>query len=302
MGDDKEVVVRNRQIVLQNYLEAGSLKESDLILKTSSIALKVPQDCQNAGLVKNLYLSMDPYLCHRMTNKDDNFIPPFHLGEVIAGGGVARVIDSTHPNFKKGDLIRGMIRWEEYTLFKDSSVERINKIHHTDFPVSYHTGVLGMSGLSAYVGFYEILCPKEGETIFVSAASGTVGQLVGQFAKLKGCYVVGSAGTQEKVNLLKDKFGYDDAFNYKDEPDLKAALKRYFPNGIDMYFENVGGRMLDAVLVNMRKRGRIVTCGMISQYNLEIPEGVQNLFNLVSKSIRMEGFLCTDYTHLDKIR
>ncbi|KAJ6371653.1 hypothetical protein OIU77_002047 [Salix suchowensis] len=165
-------------------------------------------------------------------------------------------------------------------------------------PLSYYIGILGMPGLTAYAGFYEICSPKKGEFVFISAASGAVGQLVGQFAKLLGCYVVGSAGSKDKVDLLKNKFGFDDAFNYKEEMDLDAALKRYFPDGIDIYFENVGGNMLDAVLLNMRLRGRISVCGMVSQYNLEQPEGVHNLMSLVPKRIRMEGFLVYDYFHL----
>jgi len=169
------------------------------------------------------------------------------------------------------------------------------KIQHTDVPLSYYTGLLGMPGMTAYVGFYEICSPKKGETVYVSAASGAVGQLVGQFAKMMGCYVVGSAGSKEKVDLLKTKFGFDYAFNYKEEPDLSAALKRCFPNGIDIYFENVGGKMLDAVLMNMNMHGRIAVCGMISQYNLENQEGVHNLSNIIYKRIRIQGFVVSDF-------
>ncbi|PIA64714.1 hypothetical protein AQUCO_00100286v1 [Aquilegia coerulea] len=155
-----------------------------------------------------------------------------------------------------------------------------------------------MPGLTAYVGFHEICSPKKGETVYVSAAFGAIGQLVGQFAKLMGCYVVGSAGTKEKVELLKNKFGFDDAFNYKEEQDLTVALKRCFPEGIDIYFENVGGRMLDAVLVNMNVHGRIAVCGLISQYNLTEHDGVHNLFCMVTKRIRMQGFIEPDYQHM----
>ncbi|KAG8051155.1 hypothetical protein GUJ93_ZPchr0009g1202 [Zizania palustris] len=186
-----------------------------------------------------------------------------------------------------------MTGWEEYTTI--SNPESLFKINHPEIPLSYYTGVLGMPGLSAYVGFFEVSKPKKGEYVFVSAASGAVGQIVGQLAKIAGCYVVGSAGSDEKVNLLKTKFSFDDAFNYKKEPDLEAALKRCFPEGIDINFENVGGATLDAVLPNMRPRGRIVVCGMMSQYNLERPQGVRNLFYLVSKSLRMEGFLVFNY-------
>ncbi|XP_058101932.1 2-alkenal reductase (NADP(+)-dependent)-like isoform X4 [Magnolia sinica] len=189
-----------------------------------------------------------------------------------------------------------MTGWEEFTLI--SEPETLFKIKYTDIPLSYYTGILGMAGLTAYAGFYEVCTPKKGEYVFVSAASGAVGQLVGQFAKLMGCYVVGSAGSSDKVELLKSKFGFNDAFNYKEEPDLNKALTRHFPEGIDIYFENVGGYMLDAVLLNMRLHGRIAACGMISQYNLEKPEGVHNLFCLITKRIRMEGFLVFDYYHL----
>ncbi|KAL7148409.1 hypothetical protein ABFS83_06G176400 [Erythranthe nasuta] len=155
-----------------------------------------------------------------------------------------------------------------------------------------------MPGFTAYVGFYEVCAPKKNEYVFVSAASGAVGQLVGQLAKLHGCYVVGSAGTSQKVDLLKHKLGFDEAFNYKEESDLDAALKRYFPQGIDIYFENVGGSMLEAVLVNMRIHGRIAVCGMVSQQGVSDEKGIKNLFNLISKRVRMQGFLQHDYLHL----
>ncbi|KAI7733801.1 hypothetical protein M8C21_012552, partial [Ambrosia artemisiifolia] len=214
----------------------------------------------------------------------------------MEGFVVAKVIDSGHSDFKKGDLVWGVAGWEEYSII--SAPESLSKIQHTDVPLSYYTGILGMVGLTAYVGFYEICAPKKGEYVFVSAAAGAVGQLVGQFAKLSGCYVVGSAGTKEKVDLLKNKYGFDEAFNYKEEKDLNAALKRYFPNGIDIYFENVGGKMLEAVLSNMRLNGRISVCGMISQYNIEQGEGVCNLFLLVAKRLRMQGFVVADYYHM----
>ncbi|KAK6146384.1 hypothetical protein DH2020_020253 [Rehmannia glutinosa] len=201
-----------------------------------------------------------------------------------------------------------------------------------------------MPGMTAYAGFYEVCSPKKGETVFISAVSGAVGQLVGQFAKLMGCYVVGSVGSKDKVflnqdsilaeislcdqylmseedhicasvtqnyrldliehfelaraDLLKNKLGFDNAFNYKEEHDLNSALKRYFPDGIDIYFENVEGKMLDAVLPNMRLHGRIAACGMISQYNLEQVEGVKNLFCLVAKRVRVQGFGVGHYYHL----
>nr|TKR78426.1 hypothetical protein D5086_0000282090 [Populus alba] len=284
--------VSNKQVALKNYV-TGLPKESDMqIITTNTIKLRVPEGTKDAVLVKNLYLSCDPYMRERMSASDGGF-SSFELGKPLTGYGVAKILDSTHPNYKKGDLARGFTGWEEYSLIVSPRI--LIKIEHTDVPLSYYTGILGMPGMTTYAGFYEICTPKKGEYVYISAASGAVGQIVGQFAKLSGCYVVGSAGSKEKVDLLKNKFGFDEAFNYKEEPDLNAALGRYFPEGIDIYFENVGGKMLDAVLPNMRFRGRIAVCGMISQYNLDKPEGVFNLMTVVYKRVRIEGFVVTDY-------
>ncbi|KAH6794783.1 alkenal reductase [Perilla frutescens var. hirtella] len=285
----------NKQVILNNYVK-GSVNESDMSLRTSTISLKIPEGQDGAVLVKNLYLSCDPYMLNRMKKVEGHYIDSFTPGSPITGYGVSKVLDSSHPNFKKDDLIWGFTGWEEYSLIKDPS--QLFKIQETNVPLSYYTGLLGMPGMTAYAGFFELCSPKKGETVYVSAASGAVGQIVGQLAKLSGCYVVGSAGSNDKVDLLKNKFGFDDAFNYKEEQDYNVALKRYFPDGIDIYFENVGGKMLEAVLNNMRLHGRIAACGMISQYSLEQPEGVHNLLNLISKRIRMQGFIVFDYYHL----
>ncbi|RVW20319.1 2-alkenal reductase (NADP(+)-dependent) [Vitis vinifera] len=286
--------VSNKQVIFKDYI-SGFPTDADMYITTSTISLKVPEGSK-AVLVKNLYLSCDPYMRPRMTYTTDSYVDSFKPGSVIEGYGVAKVLDSGHPNFSKGDLVWGFTSWEEYSLI--TSTEMLIKIPTTDVPLSYYTGILGMPGLTAYAGFYEICTPKKGEYVYVSAASGAVGQLVGQFAKLLGCYVVGSAGSKEKVDLLKNKFGFDEAFNYKEETDLVACLKRYFPEGIDIYFDNVGGKMLDAVLLNMRVHGRIAACGMISQYNLDKLEGVCNLINIIIKQVRMQGFVITSYYHL----
>ncbi|KAJ6734079.1 QUINONE OXIDOREDUCTASE-LIKE PROTEIN [Salix purpurea] len=241
-----EEVIRNKQVFLNDYV-SGFPEESNLYLTTSSIKLKVPEDQsgKDAVLLKNLYLSCDPFMRGRMQRDlppDRPELSSYSLGSPIVGFGVGRVVDSRHSDFKKGDLVWGR-----------------------------------MPGMTAYFCFFDIGSPKEGDRVYVSAASGAIGQLVGQFAKLIGCYVVGSAGSKEKVELLKTKC---------------------FPEGIDIYFENVGGKMLDAVLVNMRLHGRIAVCGMISQYNLEQPESVQNLSAVFYKQIRMEGFAV--YEHYDR--
>ncbi|KAK1591016.1 hypothetical protein Q3G72_000890 [Acer saccharum] len=225
-----------------------------------------------AVIIKNLYLSCDLYSMNR--TKDHNDHEGYSsdlLGSALKGFGVGKVVESGHGELKKGDLVWGLTRWEEYSLI--TNPESLIKILHTDLPLSYYTGILGISGMTAWAGFYQVCSPKKREYVYISSAFGAVGQ----------------------VELLKNKFGFDDAFNYKEEQDLNAALKRYFPQGIDIYFESVGGKMLDAVLLNMRLRGRIAVCGIFSQYNLDHPEGVHNLANILYKRIRMEGFVVFDY-------
>ncbi|XP_052113115.1 2-alkenal reductase (NADP(+)-dependent) isoform X3 [Arachis duranensis] len=287
--------VKNKQVVLKDYV-TGFPKESDMDIVEGTISLKLPEG-SNEVLLKNLYLSCDPYMQMLMSKIEGlEGFGTYSPGSPLTGYGVAKVLESGHPDYKKGDLVWGFTKWEEYSLVPSSQI--LFKIEHTDVPLSYYIGILGIPGMTAYAGFFEVGLPKKGERVFVSAASGAVGQLVGQFAKFTGCYVVGSAGSKDKVDLLKNKLGFDDAFNYKEEPDLNAALKRYFPEGIDIYFENVGGKTLDAVLLNMRVHGRIVVCGMVSQYNLAHPEGVTNLANLIFKRICMQGFGVADYYQL----
>ncbi|KAF0895304.1 hypothetical protein E2562_012574 [Oryza meyeriana var. granulata] len=288
----------NKKVVLRRYVAAGYPTVDDMEVVASVVRPRVPpRTTVPAVMVKNLYLSCDPWMRGRMTKHDDDADEPaedFVLGEALVNFGVGKVIDSTHPEFTAGDLVWGLCGWEEYTLV--TQPETLHKINHPDLPLSYYTGVLGVTGLTAYAGFFEVGKPKKGETVFVSAASGAVGQIVGQLAKITGCYVVGSAGSDEKVALLKTKFGFDDAFNYKKEGgDLAGALRRCLPDGIDIYFDSVGGATLDAALLNMQRGGRVVVCGMISQYNLQEPEGVRNLQWITPKRIRMEGFAVFDH-------
>ncbi|ERN20216.1 2-alkenal reductase (NADP(+)-dependent) [Amborella trichopoda] len=286
--------VQNKQVIFRNFI-TGLPKETDMELRTSKLSLKVAEGCR-ALIVKNLFLSCDPYMRGRMREFYGSYIPPFQPGAVIEGFGISKVVESDHPNFQVGDIVTGMTGWEEYSLIEKP--DRLRKIDPRGLPLSYYLGLLGMPGFTAYAGFYEVCSPQKGEFAFVSAASGAVGQLVGQLAKLHGCYVVGSAGSKEKVDLLKNKFGFDEAFNYKVESDLNAALRRYFPQGIDIYFDNVGGTMLDAALLNMRDHGRIAICGMISQQSLSSTEGVYNLYSVIMRRVKVQGFLQSDYLHL----
>ncbi|XP_064934507.1 2-alkenal reductase (NADP(+)-dependent) [Musa acuminata AAA Group] len=295
LNRERKEMVRNKQVVLKEFV-VGAPKETDMEIRQGKASLRAPTGVEGAIVVKNLYLSCDPYMRGRMRDYSDSYIPPFQPGSVIEGFGVAKVVDSTNPNFCVGDYITGLTGWEEYSTIVRT--EQLRKIEVFDVPLSYHVGLLGMTGFTAYVGFYEICAPKKGDFVFVSAASGAVGQLVGQLAKLHGCYVVGSAGSAQKVDLLKNKLGFDEAFNYKEEPDLTEALRSYFPKGIDIYFDNVGGAMLDAALLNMRVHGRVAVCGMVSQHAVSDPKGISNLYTLVMKRIRMEGFIQSDYLHL----
>ncbi|TVU51040.1 hypothetical protein EJB05_02444, partial [Eragrostis curvula] len=306
MAEERQEVP-NRRVILKRYV-TGFPSEDDMEVVAGTARLAVPPGSA-AVVVKNLYGSCDPYMRTRMTKHEEpSYIPDFVPGEILMNNGVSRVVASGHPDFKVGDLVWGFTGWEDYMLI--TNTEYHFKINHPEMPLSYYTGVLGMPGLTAYSGFFDVAKPKKGDYAFVSAASGAVGQIVGQLAKLTGCYVVGSAGSDEK-------FSFDEAFNYKKEQDLNAALNRfyffnfqgalpssfethadsivvipllrYFPNGIDIYFENVGGAMLDAVLLNMRMHGRIAVCRLISQYNLEVPEGVRIRFCLLTKRVHMEG-------------
>ncbi|XP_061362757.1 2-alkenal reductase (NADP(+)-dependent)-like isoform X2 [Gastrolobium bilobum] len=286
-----EEQVSNKQVLAAGHI-TGNPKQTDMYLQSSTISLQLPPEASSdAVLVKNLYLSCDPYM--RGTNKTNTkrLFYSFSPDSLIIGYGVCKVLDSKHPDFKKGDLVWGVTKWEEYSII--TMTDSLFKIEHTDVPLSYYTGILGMPGMTAYAGFYEVGVPKKGDYVFISSAFGAVGQLVGQLAKLMGCYVVGSAGSKDK-----SKFGFDGAFNYKEEQDLDATLKRFFPEGIDIYFDNVGGDMLEAALLNMRRRGRIVVAGMISQYDLDEPQGIKNLVNIIYKQIRVEAYTVYDYYHL----
>ncbi|MEE9608351.1 MAG: NADP-dependent oxidoreductase [Myxococcota bacterium] len=246
-------------------------------------------------LVRNVYMSVDPYMRGRMVDRR-SYVPPFQLGEALAGGAVGQVLASRHPGFTEGDCVSGMQGWRECFSAPGAN---LRKIDPQPAPLSYHLGVLGMPGLTAYVGLHDIGKPKAGETVFVSAATGAVGSVVGQLARIRGCRTVGSAGSDTKVKVLLEELGFDAAFNYR-TADLDEALAQACPDGIDVYFDNVGGDQLDAALDRMNPFGRIAACGMISTYNAETPPpGPRNLIYLVGKRITMQGFIVAD--HFDRL-
>ncbi|KAI8983957.1 hypothetical protein BDF20DRAFT_817246 [Mycotypha africana] len=251
---------------------------------------------QGAVLVKNLCLSVDPYMRGRMRDANvESYISAFTLNKPMDGHGMSEVIKSNNNNFKKGDIVFGMVGFEEYTLVpkeNTSELEVRNEAKSSNIPLTNYIGVLGMPGLTAYVGLKKFGKPKKGESLYVSAASGAVGQLVGQMGKILGLHVVGSAGSDEKVAYLRE-LGFDGAFNYKKQ-DTKEAFKELLPNGIDIYYENVGGKMLEDVISHCNNYARIVCCGMISQYNTTEPYGVRNLMQVVVKSLEIRGFIVHD--------
>ncbi|XAR66901.1 2-alkenal reductase [Bertholletia excelsa] len=289
--------VANRYITIKAHIE-GAPEESDFETKTESVALSL-QPGSNDIVVKTLYVSIDPYQINRMKSFNSSHKAITSTSGIISPGGcvdaygVGRVVASGHPDFEKGDLVGGQLSWGEYSIVK--STHMLNKLDPMGFPLSYHVGILTISGLTAYGGFFEVCKPKKGEKVFVSAACGSVGNLVGQYAKLLGCYVVGCAGTKQKVKLLKEKLDFDEAFNYKEESDLKAALKRYFPNGIDIYFDNVGAEMQEAAVANMNAFGRVAVCGVISEYTDYDKRTAPNMVDVVYKRITIRGFLAGDF-------
>lgn len=245
-------------------------------------------------LVRNIYLSVDPYMRGRM-NDVKSYVPPFQIGEPLQGGVVGQVVESRNPRFSEGDYVMGMLGWENYSV---SDGEGVHKLEAGIAKLSYFLGILGMPGATAYVGLVHIGDCKEGEKVLVSAASGAVGSVVGQIAKNMDCHVVGSAGSDEKVAWLTDELGYDEAFNYKTVGSIHKEVRRLFPEGIDVYFENVGGEMLEAAIWNMAQFGRIPLCGMIANYNAkpeDMPPGPRGMTNLIGRSVRMQGFIVTNY-------
>jgi len=243
-------------------------------------------------LIRNAYFSVDPYMRPR-TGDARSYIAPFSLGEAMTGGAVGRVAVSRHPGFMEGDWVLHLLGWREWALSDGSHVWKIDP---AIAPVSTALGVLGAPGFTAYFGLYEIGRPVSGGTVFVSGASGAVGSAAGQMAKIAGCHVIGSAGSSEKVSWLLD-LGFDQVFNYR-ERRVREALGEAAPGGIDIYFDNVGGDHLEAAIGAMRNHGRIVACGSMSHYGDAEPVAPRNLFMLVTKRLRIEGFVISD--HFDR--
>jgi NADPH-dependent curcumin reductase CurA len=252
----------------------------------------IPNPANGQVLVRNIFLSVDPYMRGRM-NDVKSYVPPFQVGEVLQAGVVGQVVESKNPMFEAGDYVNGMLGWENYSL---SNGQGIYKVTKGEVPLSYHLGILGMPGMTAYVGLFTIGSAKKGDNVFVSAASGAVGSVVGQLAHIHGCRVTGCAGSDEKVALMRKEFGYDAGFNYRTSESLVKSVAKVCPKGIDVDFENVGGDIFEAALWNMRTYGRIVLCGMVANYNDDQAQpGPRGMMSVIAKRLTIKGFIVTDY-------
>ncbi len=277
----------NRQITLAAR-PIGFPKESDFKLVESP----VPHPNDGEILVRMLYISVDPYMRGRM-NDAESYAPPVKIGAVMGSGSVGQVSASRNSQFETGDYVEGFFGWQEYAV---SNGQGVRKLDPALAPLSTALGVLGMPGLTAYFGLLEIGKPRARDTVVVSGAAGAVGSLAGQIARISGCRVIGIAGSDQKVAWLTDQLGFDAAFNYKTTPDYAAKFRELCPAGVDVYFDNTGGPITDAVFRFLKTGARVVVCGQIAQYNADKPEiGPRLLVHLIIKQARAEGFLITQF-------
>ncbi len=242
--------------------------------------------------LEGLFYSVYPYMRGRM-NDAKSYVPPFQIDQPIEGAVVAKVTATKSTDFKTGDIVMGRLYWRHKII---THAKGLQKIDTTVAPASYYLGILGMTGLTAYFGMIDIGKPKAGETVVVSDAAGAVGMIVGQIAKLQGCRVIGIAGSDNKIKVLKEDFGFDDAINYKTTKDMKEAIALCCPKGVDVYFDNVGGEISDAVIANINFNARIALCGQISLYNsTDISAGPRLQPMLLTRSVLMQGFIISNY-------
>jgi NADPH-dependent curcumin reductase CurA len=280
---------RSREIQLASRPHGFPTTDNFRLVET-----ELPPTAEGQVRVRNLYVSVDPYMRGRM-NDVPSYVPPFQLGKTLEGGAVGEVVESQAEGVAVGDIVTSNLGWREAFV---AGAREVHKVDPQVRPLSAYLGVLGATGLTAWVGLH-LVDVKAGDRVFISGAAGAVGSIAGQLAKLRGCRVVGSAGSAEKVKMLTDELGFDAAFNYKDshqDGDLTRALKAAAPDGIDVYFDNVGGDHLEAALSAMRLYGRIIACGAISHYSDETPApGPRNLAFMIGKRLTMKGFIIMDW-------
>ena len=279
------MAVQSREIRLASRPK-GEPEESDFELTESS----VEDPGEGELLVRTNYLSVDPYM-RGLIGRGTSYADQVEIGAVMPGDAVGTVVQSNHPDFPEGDVVTGYWGWREYGVCDGEDVKEFDT---SVAPMSTALGVLGMPGMTAYFGLLEVGEPEPGETVFVSGAAGAVGSTVGQIARIKGCSVVGSAGSQEKIDWITGELGFDGAFNYKETSERRylSAIRELCSDGIDVYFDNVGGPITDAAFKLINTGARIAVCGQISQYNaVKPPQGPRKLWYLIAKQARAEGFL-----------
>src|SRR5688572_28908174 len=275
--------MQNKRVLLASR-PAGWVSEDNFKIESAP----VPTPAEGEVLVKNLWLSLDPYMRGRMSEAK-SYVKGVDIGEVVVGQTVGEVVESRNPAFRKGDKVLTQLGWQLYGCSKE-----VNRIEDAKAPLSYYLGLLGMPGMTAYFGLKEIGQPKPGETVVVSAASGAVGSVVGQLAKLWGCRAVGIAGGPEKCDYVKRELGFDACVDYK-AGNLYGDLKAACPKGIDVAFENVGGEVLDTTLRLMNTFSRLIICGLIAEYNATQPYGYKNLRSILVNRIKMQGMIVFDW-------
>jgi NADPH-dependent curcumin reductase len=276
---------KNLQVTLASR-PAGWVKESDFKI----VETDIPSPAAGQVLVKNLFLSLDPYMRGRM-NDGPSYAENVKLGQVMVGATVGEVVESNSPAFKVGDTVLGYFGWRQYGV---SGGAELRKVDPKLAPISAYLGVLGMPGFTAWIGLIDICQPKAGETVVVSAAAGAVGSVVGQIAKIKGCRAVGIAGGKAKCDHVVNELGFDACVDYK-AGHLMRNLAAAAPKGIDIDFENVGGEILDAIALRLNRFARIALCGLISQYNEVRPRGMDNLVMLLINRVKLQGFIVSDH-------
>ena len=275
---------QNRQVLLKRRPDGmPTLGDFDIV------DAPLPEPKAGEVLLRGIYLSLDPYMRGRISGAP-SYAPPVEIGEVIEGRVVGQVVRSNHPSFREGDYASGGYGWQLYSAVPGDG---LLKLDPAEAPISTALGILGMPGMTAYIGLTDIGQPKEGETVVISAASGAVGAVAGQLARRQGARVIGIAGGGDKCRYVKDELGFDAALDHR-SPDLGAALDGACPKGIDVYFENVGGAMQAAVFPRFNDFGRMVMCGMISEYNDKTPRPGPNLMSAVRKRLRIQGFIVSD--------
>jgi NADPH-dependent curcumin reductase CurA len=253
-------------------------------------SVELPPLLDGQVLVRNLFISVDPYMRGRM-NAGKSYVPPFEIGEPLTGGALGEVVESRAEGFRPGDIVNSFFGWREYFIAPPKALYLVDREIQ---PLSAYLGVLGITGMTAWVGL-NLVEVKTGDVVFVSGAAGAVGSVAGQLAKIRGCRVIGAAGSAEKVRLLREDFGFDAAFDYHEAP-VRDQLRIAAPDGIDVYFDNVGGYMLEAAIDTLNVRGRIAACGSISGYNDATPRpGPTNLHKIVSKRLTIRGFIISDW-------